>query len=652
MKRITVFILILAMVLAAFCTAGAEALEPTDLLARQHQVDEALKAEMEADYPFEEAAVILDPYGVSPLTAVIVFTTEEPTDVSVRVKGKTPENDIIGLCPEATRHLVPVYGLYSGAVTEVELTLGDGRSQMFPVQTEAVQASMGEITVEMIAPEKVDGGQITVICALGGLVYGVDNAGDLRWYYTGGAPMGVHPLKNGHLMTPTAFTLKSSYYKSGLQEIDWTGRVYRDYEIPGGQHHDFFEMENGNLLVAGDQPDLAWVEDYVVEIDRETGKVVWEADMKDLLNIEDGKSASMKLDGTPEADWFHNNSLWYDEKNDLVLLSARHRDAIVAIRHSDKSIAWILGDPNDWNETDPSLFFTPVGEDFEWFYAQHNVTMLDNGDIMLFDNGTAKVKYSDADNRVKGEDLYSRAVIYRISTEDMTVSQVFEYGKERGAAWYSDWISGVESLDGTADTLWITAGSHLYDPENNLHGLGLSEFTGPLLKSTHMDLVAGGELAYELTVSGSGMASLSFRSLRYPMYAEGMSLDIGTPGKVLGSVGQTPQVRDDVALQAMTALDDPAPLPGRGWNFRLDEIKLAFSGQFSTQTPADQLPRGFLILHGEQEDRIYAITSNTTVSEDGTGVSVNGWVGTEGLGTGWQILLFLDGRIYDTGYTL
>ena len=652
MKRTMAFILILTMALAAFCPAGAEPLEPSGLLARQNQVDEALRAEMEADYPFEEAAVILDPYGVSPLTAVIVFTTEEPTDVSIRVKGKMPENDITGRCPEATRHLVPVYGLYSGAVTEVELTLGDGRSQVFPVETEAVPASMGEIKAEAIAPEKLNNDQITVVCALGGLVYGVDNAGDLRWYYTGGAPMGVHPLKNGHLMTPTAFTLKSSYYKSGLQEIDWLGRVYRDYEIPGGQHHDFFEMGNGNLLVAGDQPDLAWIEDYVVEIDRNTGKVVWEADMKDLLNMEDGKSASMILDGTSEKDWFHNNSLWHDEKNDLILLSARHRDAIVAVRRSDKTVAWILGDPDGWNGTDPSLFFTPEGEGFEWFYAQHNVTMLDNGDIMLFDNGTAKVKYADADRRIKGEDLYSRAVIYRINTENMTVSQVFEYGKERGAEWYSDWISGVESLDGTADALWITAGSHLYDPENNLHGLGLSEFTGSMQKSTHMDLVKDGELAYELTVSGNGMASLSFRSLRYPMYAEGMITEIGTPGQVFGSLGETPAVREGNVEKALSETGEPAPLPGKGWNFRLDEIKLFFSGQYSTQTPAEQLTPGFLILHSEQENRIYPITSNATATDNGTGVSVNGWVSTEGLGNGWQILVYLDGQVYDTGYTL
>lgn len=35
--------------------------------------------------------------------------------------------------------------------------------------------------------------------------------------------------------------------------------------------------------------------------------------------------------GSEEADWFHNNGLAYDAENDLVLLSARHKDAIVAV---------------------------------------------------------------------------------------------------------------------------------------------------------------------------------------------------------------------------------------------------------------------------------------------------------------------------------
>ena len=63
---------------------------------------------------------------------------------------------------------------------------------------------------------------------------------------------------------------------------------------------------------------------------------------------------------------------------------------------------------------DQSYFFTPEGEDFEWFYAQHNVSILDNGDIALFDNGTAKVKRVDGDNRVSGDNVYSVRLFIRL----------------------------------------------------------------------------------------------------------------------------------------------------------------------------------------------------------------------------------------------
>ena len=654
MKKRILIALAAILCLGALCAmgAGAATLEPTGILARQQAIDEALRQELEAGYAFEDACVILNPYGTSPLTAVIVFTTDEPTDVTIRVKGDSAENDMVGHFPEATEHLVPVYGLYGGRATTVELALGDGRETSFEVETEALSFSPGEIAVEAIKPELYDYSRITVMCGLGGALYGVDAAGDIRWYYNGGGTMGVHPLKNGHLMTPTAYTLKTSYYKSGLQEIDWTGRVYRDYEIPGGQRHDFQELDNGNLLVAGDPADFSSVEDYVVEIDRQTGEVVWELDLRDILPLGDGMSASMNTDGTKELDWFHNNSLWYDAKNDLVLLSGRHKDAIVAVRKSDKSLAWILGDPTDWNEVDPAYFFTPVGDDFEWFYAQHEITMLDNGDVMMFDNGTAKVKRSNDANRVTGSDVYSRAVIYRIDAEAMTVSQVFEYGKERGAAWYSDWISGVETLDGTDAALWITAGSHLYDPNADNHGLGPADmFLPDLVKSTHVDLVMDGELAYELTVTGDSFTALTFRSLRYPMYAEGMGLDIGEEAPVLGGLGETPRADADEAVLAALANASPEALPA-GWSFTLDEVKLSFTGRYDTATAADALTPDYLVLRGDGEDRVYAVTSNAVAQEAGAAVSVNGWVSTEGLEGEWQILLCLDGQLYDTGYAL
>ncbi len=386
------------------------------------------------------------------------------------------------------------------------------------------------------------------------------------------------------------------------------------------------------------------MEDYVVEIDRQTGDVVWELDMKDLMGTEEGQSASMDTDGSEESDWFHNNGLAYDAGNDLLLLSARHKDAIVAVNMEDKSLAWILGDPTGWGEDYQSYFFNPEGEDFEWFYAQHNVSILDNGDIALFDNGTAKVKRVDADNRVSGDDVYSRAVVYHIDTENMTVSQVTEYGKERGADWYADWISGVVSLDGTQDHLWITAGSHLHnDEENRSDYYPKDMFVPGLTKTTHIDQVDNGELSFELTISGDTYNALTFRSFRMPLYTEG-KYDVAAVPEVYGSLGETSYEESDADVSSAEALPD-------GWNFVLDGSKISLTGSYQTEAAADDLAPGKLILVSGDSRRAYNLTQSAAAGDDGTNVTVKGWTSIDGLeGQDWDIYLEVDGTLYNSGY--
>ena len=554
----------------------ATALEVTDRFAQQTAVDEALLQEASNGYSLDEALIVVNPYGMSPLSAVAVFSTEEACGGTVTVKGKSAENDVTGTFEEATEHIVPIYGLYNNDTTEVVITLDDGTSATFEVTTEDIGVDYGTIQTEMKSEASYDYSNLTFVCSTMGTLYGVDAAGDIRFFTNIGGTLGVHQLENGHLLMPASYVLKSSYYKEGMIEVDLLGKIYREYMIPGGQHHDFVELPDGNLLVASDSPDLSTVEDYVVEIDRETGAVVWELDMKDLISQEDGQSASMDSDGSEEADWFHNNGLAYDAENDLVLLSARHKDAIVAVNKEDKSLAWILGDPTGWDGVDQSYFFTPEGEDFEWFYAQHNVSILDNGDIALFDNGTAKVKRVDGDNRVSGDNVYSRAVVYQIDTENMTVSQVTEYGKERGADWYSDWISGVVSLDGTQDHLWITAGSHLHsDEENRSDYYPKDMFVQGLTKTTHIDQVDNGELSFELTISGDTYNALTYRSFRMPLYTEG-KYDPSAVPEVLGSLGETSYEESSIDVSTTEALPD-------GWNFLLDGSKISVNGSFLTQ---------------------------------------------------------------------
>lgn len=619
-------------------------LEVTDRFAQQTSIDEALSQEVQNGYPLEEALIVVNPYGTSPLSAVAIFSTEESCGGTVTVKGKSSENDVTGTFEAEKDHIVPIYGLYNNDTTEVVINLEDGTSATFEVATEDINVDYGTIQTKMKTETNYDYENLTFICSTMGSLYAVDAAGDIRFYTTMGGSLGVHQLENGHLLMPASYVLKTSYYKEGMIETDLLGKIYREFMVPGGQHHDFVELPDGNLLIASDSPDLSTVEDYVVELDRQTGEVVWELDMKDLMEIEEGQSASMDSDGSEESDWFHNNGLAYDAQNDLVLLSARHKDAIVAVKKEEKSIAWILGDPTGWGEEYQSYFFTPEGEDFEWFYAQHNVSILDNGDIALFDNGTARVKRVDGDDRVSGDNVYSRAVVYNIDTENMTVSQESEYGKERGADWYSDWISGVVSLDGTKDHLWITAGSHLHsDEENRSDYYPKDMFVPGLTKTTYIDQVDNGELTFELTISSDTYNALTYRSFRMPLYTKG-KYDVTAVPEVLGSLGETSYEEGNVQTDGAAALSD-------GWSLVLDGSKISVTGSFQTDAAVDVLTPGKMILVSGASQRVYNLTQSAAAGEDGTNVTAKGWTSVDGLeGQDWEIYLELDGVLYNTDY--
>ena len=273
--------------------------------------------------------------------------------------------------------------------------------------------------------------------------------------------------------------------------------------------------------------------------------------------------------------------------------------------------------------------------------------MLDNGDIMLFDNGTAKVKRINNDNRVTGDQVYSRAVIYHINTDDMSVSQVYEYGKERGADWYADWISGVDSLDGTKDHLFITAGSHLYSEEENRSDFYPSDmFRQGLTKMTHIDQVDEGNLTAELTLSGDSYSVLTFRAFRMPLYTENTDFDITAKPEVLGSLGETPYETQEIDLSSAEALPE-------GWTIKLDDLKVSVEGNYQTESKADEPADGTLVLSNDTETRGYALTQTSTEGDNGVNVKVSGWVSTDSLdGEEWEIYIQADGKLYNTKYKL
>ena len=432
---VIVLVIALLFVLNYLSTNREEVEQTISLVEKQGDLEDDFTSE---GYTIDNPKIIVNPYEISPLTALVIFETEEEVSPTVTVVGEDEHSTFTHTFDANTVHYLPIYGLYADTSNEVIISYGDVEKKV-AIKTEALPDDFIMPTRVEAQKSKLDNELYFFSPSSSGYTCAYDVNGDVRWYLTINALWDINRLDNGHLMVSTERLVNSPYYMSGLYEMDLLGKIYTEFSLEGGYHHDYFELPSGNLLVASNDfnNDDGTVEDVIVELDRNTGKIVKTWDLKDILNMEDGKSENWT-----QYDWFHNNSVWYDEATNSITLSGRHQDAVINIDYETGELNWIIGDPTNWSEEYQKYFFTPVGDDFEWQWSQHAAMITPEGYVFILDNGNNKSKIEE--EYVPAEDSYTRGVMYKIDTDKMTIEQIWEYGKERGSEFYSPYISDVE----------------------------------------------------------------------------------------------------------------------------------------------------------------------------------------------------------------
>lgn len=410
------------------------------LVDRQNEAEKAMLAELrEGNYTLKNPLVKLNPYFINPLSAMILFCTEEEVAVTVRVLGKEPEGTIEHTFPKAKEHVLPVLGLYLDYENTVEIELYRGEKHIVKIQTEPAGEGVPELVHMNTTHNYLRDEMIFISPALTDLATAFDYKGDIRWHLNIPTVFDLKRAKNGNILIGSHRLLKIPYYMSGIYEMTMAGKIVKEFTIPGGYHHDQFEMEDGNLLILTEDLTSETVEDMCVLVDRNTGEILRTWDYKNFL---DPKKVAHSGSWTEE-DWFHNNAVWYDKNTNSLTFSGRHIDSMCNIDYETGKLNWIIGDPEMWPEEYQKYFFKPVGDgEFDWQYEQHANVITPNGDVMCFDNGHFRSKVPE--KRILNKDNFSRGVRYKINTDDMTIQQVWQYGKERGQEFYSQYICNVE----------------------------------------------------------------------------------------------------------------------------------------------------------------------------------------------------------------
>ena len=520
------------------------------IIERQYAAEQAFLAEFEAgSYTLTSPLVKLNPYEFCPLTAVVMFETPAASEATITVLGKEVEGNITHRFPATKKHILPIYGLYADYENTVEIVLGNGEKSTIKIQTEPLMPGVPLATKMETTKEYMGDNLIFLTAAMRSMPVGFDYKGDLRWYASVNFAFDVKRMPNGHVLIGTERLIQMPYFTTGIYEMAFSGKIFKEYQSPiGGYHHDQFVMEDGNILMLTYDRYSGTVEDVCVLLDKNTGEVLRKWDYKDVLPQDVAGSGSQDAH-----DWFHNNAVWYDQKTNSLTLSGRHQDAVINLDYElDENgkckLNWIIGDPEMWPEDMQKYFFKPVGDlsKFDWQYEQHACVVLPDGDIMLFDNGHFRSK--NPEKRIPNHDNFSRGVRYRIDTEKMEIEQIWQYGKERGADFFSPYICNVEYYN--EGHYMVHSGGIGYEDGKPCDGFAVMDAMDPVKSKEHTytfnsitcELVDD-EVVLELHVPAN-----CYRAEKLPLYYAGETIELGK-GVVLGGLIETKSTKMKVRAE-------------------------------------------------------------------------------------------------------
>jgi hypothetical protein len=286
---------------------------------------------------------------------------------------------------------------------------------------------------------------------------------------------------NGRIVEePTRF-LSTQPWKAGvIAELDWDGNLLWEVRHPD-HHHDGRLLRNGNVVLlciarlpdeiaaqvrggqAGTEHEGAIYGDYVVEMTK-SGEVVWEWRAWEHL---DPATHPITAAQDLRHEWTHGNTI-FEMPDGNLLLSFRNISTVVIVERASGEIVWELGAP-------------PLAQ-------QHAPNVLENGNILIFDNGTHRVDHPVPHSRV-------------IEVDPATKEIVWSYQEHYPFDFFSPYISGAQRLP-NGNTL-ICEGSFGRIFEVTMEREVVWEYVNPYFVAPPLP-------------EGSPPANRVFRAYRYP----------------------------------------------------------------------------------------------------------------------------------------
>ncbi len=439
----------------------------------------------------DELSIILNDNPRVPLAAVGTLKTAKPVTLRVTITSSEGTRSAEIPSPPAPFPRFPVLGLFPGVANTVSVEKkkigGAYEPAGEPVTLEAppLPDDFPPITVRSADPDAMDPGWTLLNISrspgtaqsdknFGCLLAAVDAEGRVGWYFRdSGDCYDFALLPDGRLMIQFIYRLIVTDLLGETQQA-WHPENHvplEDGSIPVAVdvfHHAVTLLPWGNWLALDNDrrmienwptsetdpsapPQTTVVTgDEIVEF-TPTGEVVKRWNLFDLLDPYRIGYTSIRM----FKQWTHANAVYYDESDDTIVVSLRNQSVVVKIGYDDGNLHWLLGPHDYWKEPWSAFLLTPVGTPFQWNYYQHAPKRLPDGTILMFDNGAYRA--FPYDPMFPAEENGSRAVIFAIDEDAMTVSQMWDWNGD-GEKIYAPYLSDADLLPATGNVLIVFGG--------------------------------------------------------------------------------------------------------------------------------------------------------------------------------------------------
>ena len=131
--------------------------------------------------------------------------------------------------------------------------------------------------------------------------------------------------------------------------------------------------------------EFPWLAQRIVEWDKDTGQELWSWNAFDYIDMNQyDKQAELWWDAyiSGRFDWLHSNSFYFDKSESAIYISIRHLNQITKIAYPSGEIIYSIGLSEEFDTGSEHNICNDLR--FSW---QHHVQLIEDGDLLFFDNG-------------------------------------------------------------------------------------------------------------------------------------------------------------------------------------------------------------------------------------------------------------------------